>query len=249
MAKNIEMNYKGESGYEVLYPSVRVANIGDFTSYMNSNYYNRTEANRTFVTNSYLTSNYYNRTQTNSQISSQITNKFNSVIQQDILVSGRETIADNTQSRTGTFSGSFILGSFNTPSFNTGYQGYGVYIHVLSGSGSISADEVTGQMTMSFNVFNIKAVDLDISQNVLQNSTSFTNITMYGYPASSRNSIRDFMFYSYTSKNVGTYELTPNETMIDIITNFSGSRDRARNPSASISNVQFDYAIIGYNFV
>lgn len=249
MAKNIEMNYKVDSGYEVVYPSVMIANIGDFTSYMNSNYYNRTEANRTFVTNSYLTSNYYNRTQTDSQISSQITNKFNSVIQQDILVSGRETIADNTQSRTGTFSGGFILGSFNTPSFDTGYQGYGVYIHVLSGSGSMSADNVTGEMTMKFEIFGARAVDFDISQNVLQNSTSFTNITMYGYPATSKNSIREFMTCGFTSDNVGSQELIPNETMINITTNFGGSGDRAMNPSASISNVQFDYAIIGYNFV
>mgnify|MGYP001623589097 CR=1 FL=1 len=29
MSKNIEMNYKTESGYEVVYPSVMVDNIGD----------------------------------------------------------------------------------------------------------------------------------------------------------------------------------------------------------------------------
>lgn len=41
MAKNIEMNYKVDSGYEVLYPSVRVANIGDLSSYLSSNYYTK----------------------------------------------------------------------------------------------------------------------------------------------------------------------------------------------------------------
>ena len=45
MAKNIEMNYLDSGGYEVLYPAVMVANIGDFQSYMQENYYNKEEIN------------------------------------------------------------------------------------------------------------------------------------------------------------------------------------------------------------
>lgn len=43
MSKNIEMNYKTESGYEVVYPSVMVDNIGDLQSYLEENYYNKGE--------------------------------------------------------------------------------------------------------------------------------------------------------------------------------------------------------------
>ena len=43
------MNYKGDGGYEVVYPSVMVANIGDFQSYMQENYYNKSEAKEQFV--------------------------------------------------------------------------------------------------------------------------------------------------------------------------------------------------------
>ena len=39
MAKNIEMNYKNEGGYEVLYPNVQVSNIIG----LEENYYNKTE--------------------------------------------------------------------------------------------------------------------------------------------------------------------------------------------------------------
>lgn len=40
MSKNIEMNYKIDSGYEVIYPNVMLVNVGDFNSYMDQNYYN-----------------------------------------------------------------------------------------------------------------------------------------------------------------------------------------------------------------
>ena len=39
MAKNIEINYKNEGGYEVLYPNVQTANVLDIGSF----YYNKTE--------------------------------------------------------------------------------------------------------------------------------------------------------------------------------------------------------------
>ena len=39
MAKNIEMNYKNEGGYEVLYPNVQVSNVIG----LEENYYNKTE--------------------------------------------------------------------------------------------------------------------------------------------------------------------------------------------------------------
>ena len=43
MARNIEMNYKTESGYEVVYPSVMVENIGDLESWADENFYDKAE--------------------------------------------------------------------------------------------------------------------------------------------------------------------------------------------------------------
>lgn len=43
MSKNIEMNYKTESGYEAIYPSVMVDNIGDLESWADENFYDKAE--------------------------------------------------------------------------------------------------------------------------------------------------------------------------------------------------------------
>lgn len=51
MSKRIEMNYKKEdSTYEVLYPQTQVENITDFLSYMEENYYTRSECEGIFTT-------------------------------------------------------------------------------------------------------------------------------------------------------------------------------------------------------
>ena len=68
MAKNIEMNYLSSSGYEVLYPSVRVANIGDLSSYLSSNYYTKNQCDSKYATYTYLNNNYYNQSQVNNEL-------------------------------------------------------------------------------------------------------------------------------------------------------------------------------------
>lgn len=49
MSKNIEMNYKIDSGYEAIYPNVMLVNVGDFNSYMDQNYYNQEEIDQTVI--------------------------------------------------------------------------------------------------------------------------------------------------------------------------------------------------------
>lgn len=50
MARQIEINYKNESGYEVLYPNVQVNNIIDLETWMGQNYYSKSEADEKFAT-------------------------------------------------------------------------------------------------------------------------------------------------------------------------------------------------------
>lgn len=72
------MNYKGESGYEVVYPSVMIANIGDFQSYMNSNYYTKEEVNGNVDSVSFKKTLIYSNNYKNLLNSTQdITAKFN----------------------------------------------------------------------------------------------------------------------------------------------------------------------------
>ena len=57
MARQIEINYKNESGYEVLYPNVQVNNIIDLESWMSENYYSKSETDEKFITPEQLDSN------------------------------------------------------------------------------------------------------------------------------------------------------------------------------------------------
>ena len=72
------MNYKGDGGYEVVYPSVMVANIGDFQSYMDSNYYTKEEVNNNVDSVSFKKTLIYSNNYKNLLNSTQdITAKFN----------------------------------------------------------------------------------------------------------------------------------------------------------------------------
>lgn len=72
------MNYKGDGGYEVVYPSVMIANIGDFTSYMNSNYYTKEEVNNNVESVSFKKTLIYSNSYKNLLNATQdVTAKFN----------------------------------------------------------------------------------------------------------------------------------------------------------------------------
>ena len=76
------MNYKGDSGYEVLYPQSTVGNLTDFSSYMSNNYYNKSQVDSKDTTINNRVTQVDNRvTSVNNNLTALISSTANSLIQ------------------------------------------------------------------------------------------------------------------------------------------------------------------------
>ena len=230
MAKNIEMNYRIDSGYEVLYPSVMVQNIGDFQSYMQENYYNKSETNSTFVTNSYLSSNYYNRSQTDSTF---VTNSYlqNNYSNNNQLVS---RVAFYKRYNLG--SKTSVIETIN--GLNQ-YHAFDLWFHGLAGTTGI-----TGQgTTYELNLFGCTVM----RGRANMRDVNFYNL-VFSFLHGSGQNLTNVYGVSLEAQEYGVFQKREVSTFLLDITNNPITVFAVNGANLVATNLQFEIALIGYKF-
>lgn len=250
MAKNIEMNYLSSSGYEVLYPSVRVANIGDLSSYLSRNYYTKSQCDSKYATTNWVQNNYYTQSQVDNQINDQISIQFGKYLQVKPIKSETITIPNTSIDSTALNNDIYIIRNQEVPSFDINYKAYGMYVHFLSGEFTYKWHSTDIPTLQVYFMGYERSLDLGLGDQ--DTSVSFYNLGGYYIPATgmvggSGNIIGYIRMYS--SSDWQSIDLSSLDIFYSFSLSLGGSSEQIYNiERAILQNIKVEYTIFGYDF-